>query len=848
MVIANSIRIVQEGVSKAIIVIPDNPDGNIRPSDIDHVGYPDFRGRGYSDDQAKIFHMSVQKEAQVLAEYIAKSSSVVLAIKRESEAKKDILINIHIGFTKLVKKREPHISDLDDDAFILDSTDRENIIIAGPTCWAIKFGICEFLERYVGIRWLFPGVDGEDVPKSNTVNVVCERIEQKPAFFSRLLSAFHGIVPHIWARFNRMHGRIRFHHGLYRVFPPAIYTKTHPHFFPMQDGVRFLPPDDASETWQPCLTSEEGVEEAIKNICAYFDENKQAGSYSLGMNDSPLFCRCENCEAKMGNRLNFLGCRDLSDYYFEWCNKVVKGVLERHPGKYFGCLAYAELVEPPKRTKIDKHIIPFMTYDRMQYADSNLRAINMQKTREWLGTVGTLGWYDYFFGAPFSVPRIYFHQMAEFIRLGYETGVKAFYAEAYPNWGEGPKLYLALRLMWNPYINVDAILEEWYVRMVGADAAEYLAKYFRLWEEFWSKRATETAWFHQELELSEYNKKFDFLNDEQVGYLDAVRYEDITKSRQLLEAAYENAETELQKHRAKLFLRTFEFYELSALAYLKGKSTLAKVVSSESQALEAFSAGIECFQMVDKRNTMALEEFARDPILCHPNGNDVNRSPENAGKNWGESSIWSAFDWYSKSAQLREQIAYLAQKSESTRIRRQMQFMLMLNNPKTTPISMNPCFEEGTGVTATDWKFVYDTQTSMILRTKEMACTGRFSILCESVNKGSLQSEMEIPARAGTYGAVARVFFPNRVSKGTKVWVTMIPLNSKGQKLRRFLPVIPDFAKPRIGDWNTIATIGELDDEIRGEKVKSLQLVINLRGFEPGEKLYIDSAAIYRVC
>ena len=839
----NSIQIVSNGIPKAIIVVPDDYCAEIRPSDSEHIGYTDAIARGYTDDQSDIFLMDVQKEAQSLVAYIAKSSTALLEIKTDSKAKNDNRIHVHVGFTNFVKQKQLQIAELDDDAFILDSTDPRNIIIVGPTCWAIKFAVCEFLERYLGIRWLFPGPDGEDVPKVNTISIARERIEQKPAFISRLFSGFCGTTPHVWARFNRIHGRIKFHHGLDSIFAPARYTKTHPYFFPIHDGKRFLPPAGAYRGWQPCLTNDEVVEEAVKNICAYFDENKQAVSYSLGVNDCGGFCQCDQCKAKMGNKTNFLGAQDLSDYYFEWCNKVVKGVLEKHPGKYFGCLAYGELVEPPKHTKVDKHIIPFMTYDRLQYADTDLRKVNMQKTEDWLKTVGTLGWYDYFYGTPYSVPRIYFHQMAEFFRLGYEAGVKVFYAEAYPNWGEGPKLYLALKLMWNPYIDVDAVLEEWYVRMVGVHAAQYLAEYFKMWEEFWSKRITTSAWFRQDMELSVYNRKMDYLNIEQVGYLDFVTRDDITRSRQLLGLACENAETELQKSRARVFLRAFEFYEISTLAYMKGKSTLNQVVESEARALDSLDAGVQCFQMVDKRKKMSLEEFAADPIFCQPQ--DVTRSPENTGKNWGESSIWSAFDWYSKSAKVKQQVDYLAEKSPNKRIRQQMQFMLMSHDPESKPVSVNPYFEEGIGNKAAGWDFVFDANSSRMHRTDEIANTGKFSILCESVNRGFLQSE--IPAVAGTYGAITKIFYPSK-TKGARVWITMIPLNSDGKTLRRFLPEEPILAEPKIGDWNTVAIMGELDEVIRGEKVKTLRLIVHVQGLQPGEKVFIGSAMIYRIC
>ena len=50
------------------------------------------------------------------------------------------------------------------------------------------------------------------------------------------------------------------------------------------------------------------------------------------------------------------------------------------------------------------------------------------------------------------------------------------------NWAEAPKYYLMARLYWNPDVDVDALLAEWYELAVGTEAAGYLAGYFSLWD------------------------------------------------------------------------------------------------------------------------------------------------------------------------------------------------------------------------------------------------------------------------------------------------------------------------------------------------------------------------------
>ena len=67
----------------------------------------------------------------------------------------------------------------------------------------------------------------------------------------------------------------------------------------------------------------------------------------LGVNDSSGHCQCPACQARDPGGKNFLGFRNCSDRYFEWCNQIVEGVLKRYPDKVFGCLAYSEVGEAP---------------------------------------------------------------------------------------------------------------------------------------------------------------------------------------------------------------------------------------------------------------------------------------------------------------------------------------------------------------------------------------------------------------------------------------------------------------------------------------------------------------------
>lgn len=575
-VCAPSIRIVDNGKPKAIIAISEKASAQVESS------------------------------AGILREYIEMASKAKLPLNTTSGwFLKKSRIKIWIGHSKYVDKLKLNLNELEDDGFIIAFPNQKNILIVGKTDWGTEFGVYEFLERYVGVRWLLPGTNGEHVPEHSSLDIPIQEIRQNPAFFSRHMSGFKGEAQTTWARRNRIFPAVSFHHNLLNLFPPEKYTKTHPNFFPIQNGKRYLPPTNQTQSWQPCFSADGIVEEAVKNICDYFSQYPWRTSYSLGINDGAGFCECERCKSKYSGKKNFLGLQDLSDRYFEWANAVVEGVLKKYPDKWFGCLAYSHIAQPPSQTKINPRIIPFMTYDRMKWIDKEIETEGRQITEWWASESSSFGWYDYIYGTPYLVPRVYFHKMAEYYLYGYKHGVRAMYAEAYPNWGEGPKLYIALKLQWDPGLDVDELLKDWYISAVGKDAAPYLAAYYEHWENFWTVRVLKSKWF---------TKSGQFLAFSHPGYLDLVSYEDILKSRRLLETVLEKTKTTQQRKRAEMLLKAFEYYEASAISYLG-------LVRHKQQP----DKDRKYYEDMGHKRLKLVNEFENDPILVHPIRFDNNK-------------------------------------------------------------------------------------------------------------------------------------------------------------------------------------------------------------------------------
>jgi len=761
----------------------------------------------------------VSDSAKLLSDYIKKSSNAEIpVVKKVSDKGK---IAIHVGEDDYVRDQNLDIASLDGDGFVITATDSKNIIIAGPTGWGTEFGIYEFLERYVGVRWLMPGTDGEDVPAQSTISVPITEVRQEPAYFSRRLSSPNGAA---WARKNRFHGRVEFHHNLLRLFPASKYTETHPEFYPIWDGKRYIPPSDTDHHWQPCFSADGIVDEAVKNIKAFFKAHPNISSYSLGMNDTNHFCQCEKCLAKEDPEKNFLGYRNYSDIYFEWANKVVEGVLEEYPDKWFGTLAYWNLAQPPKKVKVHERIIPYMTYGRIRWFDKEIEAEGHDLTEWWKSMSPVLGWYDYIYGTPYMVPRIWFHQMADYLKYGYDAGVRVYYGEIYYNWGEGPKQYLTLKLLWDPNIDVDEVLRDWYEHAVGKEAAPELAAYYSHWEKFWTERITQSSWF---------SKKGQWMGFARPGYLDIVTEEDISRSRKWLENAVAKAGTKKQKARASYLLRAFEYYEASALSFFDEMRAQKSVVTTENEALDIVNSSERYVSMKEKRKLL-VDEFESDKILLQPL--KPSRYVQLMGDRWGCYPLWRVYEWAKiPESKVSNRIDELTA-SRVGKVRNHALLMRDVLDNRVASLSKNPNFPKSLN----GWK-ISTGEKGKASWTSAEGHNEAGALLGTGLGGCMLEQEVPIKNAGLEYTCLGFVREPvDQKSKGT-VEISLTLLDKEGKVIDWHKNIL----NTQPGIWLPVTTTLDIPAIVGEREVKSIIVRMFLRDFKEEEKVFVDDLGLY---
>lgn len=796
--VPGSMDVVSGGQAKATIVVADN-----------------------ASEQLKL-------AAQTFQQYIYKSTGATLPIADSASG-----AAIHIGHTPYVVRQQLNLKSLDAEGYLIQSVDKNNLVIVGGSDWGTEFGVYSFLERFLGIRWLFPTELGESVPKHAEVSIPQIQLRQNPSYLSRYMSPLNAQAENpegIWARRNRTKWRINFHHNLFRLFPPSKYAQTNPEFYSLIDGKRQIPAKDSDYKWQPNFSAPGLVDAAVKEIDAYFIANPDATSYSLGINDVIEFDQSPASKARRSGKKNYLGMEDVSDDYFLWANAVVEKVLEKHPDKVFGTLAYNNIAEPPTKVKVHPAIIPFITYERMRWEDPELRQFGEELTKKWAKASTTVAWYDYAYGISYLLPRVWFHRMQNYLAWGNKNNVKYHYAEVYPNFGTGPVTWIMAKLLWNPHQDVDKLLDDWYLHAAGKNAAPKLKQYFALWEKFWTQDIQRSKWNTKENQYLTFNADPAYLKDVPRGYVE--------QSDRFLAEALMLADTPEQKARVAKIVEMWKFYRASILVY---QALQTPEINNEAEALAYIDTAVIAIDEGRIRRDL-LAKFKDDPLYNMPH-KYITLYPGTRGENWDRGILWKALPWARRSAAVQAKLQTIVQ-TGSPAVVEEALAMLPFTGKASRQLLSDPNFTRGIDEWGVKDKAVEEPNTYhrgkfSVFRPSETP--DEKGLLIEGFQRGSLMQA--VPYQPGKYYATVRYFLPENVPGWTVGWLIEI-LDDHGKVIQIPGGKVPTRSLPLIaGQQHSAAIPFELPAGV--EQAKSMRILLFFNGMRPTSKFYLSEMALY---
>jgi len=393
---------------------------------------------------------------------------------------------IHVGWTKkaLTEIDYAQVENLDIDGFLIRTTP-DTVFLVGPKDWSTAYACYTFLEEFCGVRWFLPGEFGEDVPRSPELSIPIMDRTYEPAYKHRQYSGFQWRnVPELqkWRMHVKERWRLRYHHNLYRVFDVAKYEKLYPDVYPILGGKRRIPGPNNPGGWQPCLTHPKAVDIAVDYAKEVFAKQPDFASISLGVNDGGRYCECERCMKLVDESLPDNARR--SKWFFQFANAVAERFDDLFPDKQIGYLLYGQCKEFPEGMKIHPRLIGFYVTTSSSLITPEGKQRFDEGLAELTKSVSRFALYDWFYGDGICVPRLQIRQAKYYLEHGYQMGARHCKAEAYMNWGlDGFKYWIYLKLLWDPSLDVDALMDEFFTRFFK-ESAKPMKDYFQVVERY----------------------------------------------------------------------------------------------------------------------------------------------------------------------------------------------------------------------------------------------------------------------------------------------------------------------------------------------------------------------------
>ncbi len=366
-----------------------------------------------------------------------------------------------------------------------------------------------FLQDQLGVRWLWPGEKGEDVPEARRLAFAPFEQRYHPQIRARsgmLVRLSLGDTKEgpdeLWARYQRVQLdslELDGGHGFGDWWD--LYHETHPDYFALQpDGTRSGFP--GGHNAKLCETNPAVWEQWLENVAERRKADPTLHVFNVSENDSWAsgFCVCEKCQAwdnpdAETGTFHWKGVTEdrpvLSDRQVTFANHLARMLKERFPGQdlYVQLHAYGFSRPAPVAAVPDDNVIISSVSNFHLRGDGvgDDRTLAMKQFGDWGEKASLLAWRPNLGSAAghgWGLPDVAMTQAAEDLRFVADRHCMGlFFDMLWLHWStQGPHYYALAHLAWNPYTDVEALMDDYYQRGFGPAAAEVKA-YWRLWEK-----------------------------------------------------------------------------------------------------------------------------------------------------------------------------------------------------------------------------------------------------------------------------------------------------------------------------------------------------------------------------
>lgn len=408
--------------------------------------------------------------------------------------------------------------------------------------------VCGWLMK-LGVRWYAPGELGEVLPELKTIPLPKLDETVRPDFPMRRFNVrfgVHGQELAMWAMrlgLRDPYG-IQVAHGMDTMTQRDEILAQHPDWFALYGGKRHNQPGQRLN--QLCYSNEELFQETVRYVRAQLDHYQLDAISVMPPDGYTAICQCPLCAGKDSPERDQRGL--LSDYVWDFVNRVAREVRKTHPDKKILNCAYGVYTLPPlKIDKLEPNVVVSIVGGRRPMNNRPEEQEEIRKLREsWLAkTANPLiifenypftdrGWY---------LPSFTPHAMGASVNAtkGISQGEDIWLSvrQDFDKVGMGFNhflIYFTQRMYWGGKDqDVDALFRE-YCRLFYGPAERETLAFFEYCEANWQDMEKDKAKADRALELfaqaqskadadSVYGRRLAWMDD----YLKGLR----SKSRQL---------------------------------------------------------------------------------------------------------------------------------------------------------------------------------------------------------------------------------------------------------------------------------------------------------------------------
>ncbi len=378
--------------------------------------------------------------------------------------------------------------------------DRNTLEITGVNPRSVVYATYDFLET---LGCVFVAHDYDYVPKKAELSIPGDYAKVDAPFFwaDRTVWSdigYHDLIFNLKLR-NHYYDGLPKKNGypdLCRDFQPGVneaiggrflpskkFFETHPEWYALDrvKGTRI-------RLWV-CVSNEEMYQEIFREIDEFMAKNPNTRELSIARGDTQAPCECDKCTELVRQYPDPDGCELYTVQDIIFSNRIGKHFAKKYPNLRFNMLPYGDRYSQNEKLKFEpnvgaasaelwrNHGLPADCNERSKYSLAQVCKLSQPG-------VHTYVW-DYFanfrdFMIPFPNHRIF----AQTARYYAKIGVRGVFCQhQFPTAGDMTemKLWLFSKLLWDPYQDVDKLIDT-YCNAAYGPAAKYVKEYINIVE------------------------------------------------------------------------------------------------------------------------------------------------------------------------------------------------------------------------------------------------------------------------------------------------------------------------------------------------------------------------------